>query len=314
MSNPFLPFAAAVLAATCAGAQIAPLASSSGIHVMAGGVSTAILPGNDISTGFHLGANAGTAAATVDLGVEVTTAAIGQHFTFGCSATTQTQTAGAAATRHELYSARAITGRFVITWALATTGTGAALFAFDLGGDGTVEATAAAVVPANLAPGLNVFTIDLQCSSYAGVIQGPWGMQWPYAGTVSGALSIRFEATHAIATPFGAACGVGSWSVAANFLGGVDLASPLPPAVDLAIAALGFDQLAVPPPLPLAPGCALLLTPQAVAWHVPTNGVARWSIGLPVGIGPVAFAAQVVALDIETTQALTGAGVWIVTQ
>ncbi|MCA8974315.1 MAG: hypothetical protein KDC98_06310 [Planctomycetes bacterium] len=301
---------AALAGAATATAQAATLASSAGIVVAAGAISVVRGPGTDLSSGLHLVATENAGTVVLDYGQRADSTAVSLGFAYTCDALSATQAAIDSTTRHEFYALRPIDGQFVISWTPTATGTGTAVFAFDLGDDGTNEATGSAVIPFTLPAGLTIASVRLTTAASAGVIQGPWGSRLSYHGTVAGTLSIRFEATPAQTSPFGSGCGAVALDAVANLYGAVDLVARWPTDTDLAIAALGFDRSAVP--LPVAPGCSLLLTPVVLLWQNVDRRAARWTIALPGGSGAVSFTAQVVGLEVAAAQVTTSAGLAIV--
>jgi len=289
---------------------VVPLATSQGIVVSSGTASQNSAPGADVSIGLQLAAAQGSGSASFTMAPQWNSAAIDLDWSIDCVALSYTQSVSSGLTRHELFAARQVPGRFVITWTVTTTGTGAATLAFDLGDDGVVEATNSAVIAHTLPVGVTVFSVDLDGQAAAGVVSGPWGAQYPYHGTVSAQLTVRFEPTHCSSVPYGGACGVAIDAVG-NFSGGADLAAQVPLA-DLAIAVLGLDQVTTT--LPLAPGCTLVTTPVGNLLQVPNGGEAAWSIGLPPGIGPVVFSAQAVGFDVSMGRAEASHGLRITCQ
>ena len=228
----------AVAAAFCgaANAQAAPLAFSAGVAAQAGAMHSGVLPGNDVTTGTSHLVGGAHGTALYEFSPSWNVAAIDLAWDLSSHAYTQTSTASGGATRHELWLSRPVDGRFVISWAALTTGTGAVSFGFDLFDDGAIDAVTAAVLPVSLPAGLTAFRVHTSASANAGVVQGPWGIQIPYQGTAMGQLTIRFEPTHCSASAYAPSCGGLTAGVTGNFLGGATLTSQCASTDDLAIA------------------------------------------------------------------------------
>jgi len=272
-----------------------------------------VAPGIDVTNGVVLGTAGVFGAAQFQAHATATSTAVDLDWNVSCSAY-GTTTAGSQGTiRYELYVAQAVTGQLVVTWVAAPTGTGASSCSIDLFDDGIVDATGSVTWPVSFGAGVVPLRVRVTTVAHAAVIHGPWGTGWSYQGTANGSLQIRLSPTHCQSAVFGQGCGDPQLTVLGNFTGGADLRGTFGPAADLGVAVFGFDQVATP--LPLAPGCMLRTTPIVLLWHpIGPSQTTSWSLALPAAFRPVAFAAQLVGIDVDTFAATTSQGRWITCQ
>ena len=295
-------------------AQGTPLATSAGILLQTGPlIAGSVAPGLDVTNGVSLGASGSFGAAQFQALTMTTSTAIDLDWNVSCSAFGSTTASSQGAIRYELAAAPQVTGQIVATWIPAQTGTGAASCSIDLLDDGIIDATGSVTWPLTFGSGVVPLRVRVATTAHAGVVYGPWGSQWTYQGTAYGTLHIRIEPTHCQSAVFGSGCADPQLTVLGNFAGGADLLGTFAPAADLGVAVLGFDQHATQ--LPLAPGCTLLTTPNVVLWSaISASHTAAWSLAVPAAARPLAFAAQLVGIDVDTVTATTSAGFWITCQ
>lgn len=292
----FLSLAIAGATAAAAVAQVVPLATATGCLAKVGATVQAIAGGTDVTAGTAVGVGTGSGNAALHFVPDQDTVAVLLGYDAASVAVATTTAQASAEIRHEVWSARPLVGRLVVTWSTTVSGTGSATFGIDVGDDGSVEATGAAVVPCALVAGMTPIRVRIATAANAGTVSGPWGTGFSYQGAASAHLTIRFEPMHCSATALGGGCPGTQLNAIGNLAGGVDLRASCGSGDDLAVLLLAFDPaMAVSTPFP---ACTLLAAPVATLWSVPdTTHAARWSFVWPTGVGPVAFAAQVIAID-----------------
>lgn len=297
---------AAIAASRPALAQAPAQALAGGLQVhAANAVATTPPPGTDLWSGFAFAAGSGPIAASL----------AGQHAATASDVEIDWQLAGRAQAtgvvssvgdvRYEFAFARPFVGELVVAWSSTTTGTGAASLAVDVGDDGTVEASGSGSVFVAMWPGVLVLRVRASCTATGGVIHGPFGSSWSYAGTGQAALTVRLVPTHCHVQELGLACAAPAFAVAGNLRYGVDFTANCSPTADLAILSVGSPM--APVPCPLTAGCALLVAPDVLAWQaVGAQATARWSVDLPMPAGGMLFGAQAIELDLDTFSASAG--------
>ncbi|MCR9244958.1 MAG: hypothetical protein NXI31_07990 [bacterium] len=303
-------------------AQLDPRATSAGVVVQNGPVSSVALTGHDVTTGLQLHladvlgqADFGLAPAWGDSGLVLA-------WNVAAVALRSTSVIADGATLHALYLGRPTDGRFVIDWLPSGGGTGVTAFEFDLHGDGVSEAAHAfqastgvagvwpVVLPAHLPAGRTDVVVRVSARATAGTLAGPWGIRVPFQGDARGRLEVRFEPDSCSAVAFGSGCGAPATKIAGNFFSGATVRSTPGPTTDFLLAVLGVDQTMSW--LPLTPFCPLHTTPIASLLQARSlAGENSWTFARPVGAPAIGFAAQVLGLDLATLSVISGPAYWV---
>ncbi|MBL8754890.1 MAG: hypothetical protein JNK15_16415 [Planctomycetes bacterium] len=291
-----LTFAAVVPAQISAGATANAVTVRSGVVVAA-----PVAPGTDVWFGLARQATSGSGNAFANVGQVATSTAVAATWQLGCIATSagSSPAAASATVRYDFVAAHAFVGRLVVAWAPATSGTGSAALAVDVGDDGVVDAVGSATIQVAFGPGPLSVRVSGACTADAGSIQGPFGSSWSWAGSAHGNLTLRLEATHATTVQEGAACGNGAPAllVVPTLADGIEVRGDCPPGVDVAFLAIGFAPAAAV--LPLPPACSLLVTPELIdaQWPDAQRRVV-WSFAVPSAVRPLTLRTQLLGLDV----------------
>ncbi|MBM4061953.1 MAG: hypothetical protein FJ265_12790 [Planctomycetes bacterium] len=280
-------------------------AVAAGIVVQAGTAAPVqVLSGTNVDPGVFRAVANTTGGASFGAVHATTTAAVELRWDLAVAAQHAGAVGAQGAIRYELSAPETVAGELVVEWTAASSGTGAASFAFDLFDDQIDVVTAPASYALQLGRAPLPFRAWAAATASAGTVSGPWGTQWSYRGTAAGTLVIRFVPRHCTVVVVAPGCASPQFDAVPNLLGGADLRGRCGQAGDLAVFVLGFDQQ--PMVLPLAPGCALATTPVATIWSVPdARGEASWSLAIPAAARPVACTAQLVGIDLLAALATT---------
>ncbi|MFO1076899.1 MAG: hypothetical protein U1E73_04135 [Planctomycetota bacterium] len=311
--KPWLLLLAVLAIGASSAAQVVPLATAIGLYAQAGAAVDAVAPGTDVSAGEQVAAATGSGSAYAQFVPHWDAAAVTLTHTAASVASFAVQTRTVCDVRHELWSARPLVGRFVVAWTTSATGTGTAACAVDLQDDGSVEATGSGVIQCALPAGPFALRVRVTTAANAGTIGGPWGTTIAYHGAANAQLVIRFEPTHCTATAIGGGCPGPQLAAVGNLAGGVDVRALCGANDDFAVLLLALDPALAAPAI--APACPVLAAPLGLVWSLPDTGhLARWSLTWPAGLGTIAFAAQVVAIDVTPFAAAASAASGIVCQ
>ncbi|MFK7739912.1 MAG: hypothetical protein AB8H80_06275 [Planctomycetota bacterium] len=280
-------------------AQILPMATLLASRTDANGQVAVVPAGQDAWPGLARAQSFAGASASSRLSHRADSAEVVADWLLDASSLTSGGASSVAEVRFDLLTTPQA-GQLVVDWSGTTTGTGQVGLEIDIDDDGVLDATSSGALPIAFGTNFLAVRVRVVATAQAGQISGPFGVVWSFRGTAQAALRLRFVpdpvVPQVLATQ-SCPAGLGQPIVSrADFGGGVELAAACAPSTLIACFALGLQPANVP--LPLAPGCRLLVAPIAVPSFVPgAGGLVAYRVPIAPALRPVAFLAQIVTLD-----------------
>lgn len=288
-----------VLLLVAAPAQVSTTAHLVGGNVQAGTTVAPMPVGATIGGSLVRSCAGSSGSSSFALGQVATLTELRLYQSAGCQAMTTGTATADATVRYDFTSPVPFVGRFVVEWNVTDSGTGTSALTVDLGADGTIEATGAAVLPVTFGPGTASLQVHVLCQAVAGGVTGPFGTGFAYQGAAAGNLLVRFEPAHSQAQVVGPTCGIPQFDARGTFLRHVELVGQPPATDEIAVLVLGWTSVGLT--LPLPPGCPVLVDPMILEWQLLDPGdQAKWTLVLGPALLPVTFQAQLFGLDLHT--------------